>query len=53
MECIGKSMFWCIICDGYETIDKRIVIFGAQRACGLGLATEMLIFTNKVTLFVG
>src|SRR6476619_7545505 len=22
-ECIGKSMFWCIICDGYEAIDKR------------------------------
>src|SRR5690348_12912539 len=28
MECIGKTIFWCIICDGYETIDKRVVVLG-------------------------
>ncbi|MFA9288971.1 MAG: NAD(P)/FAD-dependent oxidoreductase [Weeksellaceae bacterium] len=24
----GHSMFWCIICDGYKAIDKKIVIVG-------------------------
>ncbi|HEX9988609.1 MAG TPA: NAD(P)/FAD-dependent oxidoreductase [Chloroflexia bacterium] len=49
MECIGKSMFWCIICDGYEAIDKRIVVLGhnERAAC---LALELLVFTPHVTL---
>ncbi|MEO8286785.1 MAG: NAD(P)/FAD-dependent oxidoreductase [Chloroflexota bacterium] len=49
IECIGKSMFWCIICDGYETIDKRIVIFGHNNRAA-SLALEMLVFTKEVTL---
>ncbi|HYP39845.1 MAG TPA: NAD(P)/FAD-dependent oxidoreductase, partial [Chloroflexia bacterium] len=49
MECIGKSMFWCIICDGYEAIDKRIVVLGHNdRAASLAL--ELLVFTSHVTL---
>lgn len=48
-ECIGKSMFWCIICDGYEAIDKRIVVLGSgTRAANLAL--EILVFTPRVTL---
>lgn len=48
-ECIGKSMFWCIICDGYEAIDKRIVVLGhGNRAATLAL--ELLIFTPHITL---
>ncbi|HUP27502.1 MAG TPA: NAD(P)/FAD-dependent oxidoreductase, partial [Chloroflexia bacterium] len=48
-ECIGRSMFWCIICDGYETIDKKIVVLGhGNRAASLAL--EMLVFTPHVTL---
>lgn len=48
-ECIGKSMFWCIICDGYEAADKRIVVLGhGDRAATLAL--ELLIFTPHVTL---
>lgn len=48
-ECIGKSMFWCIICDGYEAIDKRIVVLGhGDRAAALAL--EMLTFTPHITL---
>jgi thioredoxin reductase (NADPH) len=27
-EYIGKSMFWCIACDGYKTIGKKTVIVG-------------------------
>jgi len=48
-DCIGKSMFWCIICDGYEAIDKRIVVLGhGSRAASLAL--ELLNFTPHVKL---
>jgi thioredoxin reductase (NADPH) len=42
-------MFWCIICDGYEAIDKRIVVLGhGNRAASLAL--QLLVFTSSVTL---
>ncbi len=42
-------MFWCIICDGYEAIDKSIVVLGhGNRAASLAL--QLLVFTQKVTL---
>jgi thioredoxin reductase (NADPH) len=48
-ECIGRSMFWCIICDGYETMGKRIVVLGhGDRAASLAL--QLLVFTPHVTL---
>lgn len=48
-ECIGKSMFWCIICDGYESIGKRIVVLGHnERAASLAL--ELKVFTDDVVL---
>ena len=27
-ECIGRTLFWCLICDGYETAGKRVVLVG-------------------------
>src|SRR5439155_3198802 len=48
-DCIGKSMFWCIICDGYESIGKRVVVLGhSDRAAALAL--QLRVFTDKVTL---
>jgi thioredoxin reductase (NADPH) len=48
-ECLGRSMFWCIICDGYEAIGKRIIVLGhSDRAAALAL--QLLVFTDKVTL---
>lgn len=48
-DCIGKSMFWCIICDGYEAIDKKIVVLGSgNRAASLAL--QLLVFTSEVSL---
>src|SRR4051794_31694722 len=49
MDCIGKSMFWCIICDGYEAIGKKVVVLGhGDRAAALAL--QLLVFTDDVTL---
>lgn len=48
-ECIGKSMFWCIICDGYESIGKQIVVLGHnERAASLAL--QLKVFTDDITL---
>jgi len=49
LECIGRSMFWCILCDGYEAIGKRVVVLGHNdRAAALAL--QLLVFTNMVTM---
>src|SRR4051794_618419 len=51
-ECIGKSMFWCIICDGYEAIDKRVVVLGHDDHAA-AVALQLLVFTERVTLISG
>jgi thioredoxin reductase (NADPH) len=48
-ECIGQSMFWCIICDGYESIGKKIIVLGHnERAASLAL--QLRVFTEDITL---
>jgi thioredoxin reductase (NADPH) len=48
-ECIGRSMFWCIICDGYEAIGRKLLVLGNDdRAAALAL--QLLVFTRDVTL---
>lgn len=27
-ECLGRSLFWCITCDGYKAINKKVLIIG-------------------------
>lgn len=49
LDCIGKSMFWCIICDGYESIGKRVVVLGHGDEAA-ALALQLLVFTGEVTL---
>lgn len=48
-DCIGRSMFWCIICDGYEATGKRIVVLGHEKRAA-SLALELLHFTTDVVL---
>lgn len=48
-DCIGRTIFWCIICDGYEAIGKKIVVLGSgDRAASLAL--QLLVFTDEVSL---
>lgn len=35
---VGRSMFWCITCDGYETVGRSVVVAGHTNAA----ATEAL-----------
>jgi len=51
-ECIGRSLFWCIICDGYEAIDKRVVVVGHDEEA-VSTALQLRQFSNTITLVAG
>lgn len=51
-EYVGRSMFWCITCDGYETRGKRVVILGEANEAA-SEAMQMLRFTNQITVLTG
>jgi thioredoxin reductase (NADPH) len=46
---LGTSLFWCITCDGYKTIDKKIVLIGNNddTAC---TTLQFLNYTKQLTL---
>ena len=48
---IGKSLFWCITCDGYKMQDREVLLLGnTDDAAITGL--QFLRFTNKLTMLV-
>lgn len=46
---LGTSLFWCITCDGYKTIGKKIIVVGDsdETAC---TALQFLQYTPNVTV---
>lgn len=46
---VGRSLFWCIVCDGYSTRGKRIVIAGNDTDAGV-TALQFLEFTSRVSV---
>jgi thioredoxin reductase (NADPH) len=51
-ECVGISLFWCIHCDGYESIDRTVGVVGHDEEA-IQTALDMLEFTPKVTIVAG
>lgn len=51
-ECVGRSLFWCINCDGYETIGRRVAVVGSDEDA-VQTALQLLDFTPNVTLVAG
>ncbi|MEO6509176.1 MAG: NAD(P)/FAD-dependent oxidoreductase, partial [Patescibacteria group bacterium] len=47
-EYIGKSIFWCITCDGYKTIDKKIVVIGKNNQAA-STSLQFLNYTKSLT----
>jgi thioredoxin reductase (NADPH) len=45
---VGRSLFWCIVCDGFRTVDRRIVLIGASDDAAT-TACQFLRFTTQVT----
>ena len=48
-ECVGKTLFWCMLCDGYEALGKRAVVLGDDEEA-VATALQMRQFTNSITL---
>lgn len=46
---LGKSLFWCITCDGYKSRNKKVVVVGDtdDAAC---TALQFLIYTTDIAL---
>ena len=51
-ECVGISLFWCIVCDGYEAIGRHVAVVGDDEEA-LGTAFGLRHFTDRVTLVTG
>jgi thioredoxin reductase (NADPH) len=47
--CIGRSMHWCIVCDGFEMQGQRVLVVGVDEHAA-ELAIQMLGFTTQVSL---
>jgi thioredoxin reductase (NADPH) len=50
-EFIGRSMHWCIVCDGYEMQGQRVLVVGDDEHAAQ-VAMQMERFTNDVSLLV-
>lgn len=48
LDYVGKTLFWCITCDGFRTINKRIVLFGRDEDAASS-ALQFLHYTKQVT----
>jgi thioredoxin reductase (NADPH) len=48
-EYVGRSMFWCITCDGYACKGERIVVLGHTNEAA-SEAMQLTRFTDKLTL---
>ncbi len=50
--CVGRSLFWCIHCDGYESIDHVVGVVGHDEDA-VQTALDLLVFTSHVTIVAG
>ena len=51
-ECIGRSLFWCIACDGYEAIGCLTAVIGHDEEA-VETALDLLDFTAEVSIVAG
>ena len=51
-QCVGKSLFWCIACDGYESTGKVVAVLGHDEDA-VETALDLLDFTDKVSIVAG
>lgn len=46
---VGRSIFWCIVCDGYSTRGKRLIMVGNDDDAAV-TALQFLVFTKSITM---
>jgi thioredoxin reductase (NADPH) len=47
--CVGISLFWCIVCDGFESIGRQVTVVGDDEHA-VTTALGLTHFTPRVTL---
>ena len=50
--CVGISLFWCIVCDGFEAVDRSVAVVGDD-AEAISTALGLTRFTDRVALVAG
>jgi thioredoxin reductase (NADPH) len=51
-ECVEQSLFWCIHCEGYESIDRVVGVVGHGEDA-VQTALDLLDFTERITIVAG
>ncbi len=51
-ECVGRSLFWCLACDGYEAADRSVAVVGHNEEA-VEMALDLLEFTSRITIAAG
>jgi thioredoxin reductase (NADPH) len=50
--CVGRSLFWCIVCDGLEARGRRVAVVGGDEDA-IQTALGLRVFTDDVALVTG
>ena len=45
---VGKRLFWCIVCDGWRTLGRSVLLLGNSEK-GVGTALQFLTYTRDLT----
>ena len=45
---VGRSMYWCVLCDGHYVNGKRVLVV-ANKDDGVDLCLRLRVFTDKLT----
>jgi thioredoxin reductase (NADPH) len=48
---VGRRLFWCIVCDGWRTLGKSVLLMGASEKA-VGTALQFLTYTRDVVFLV-
>ncbi len=48
---VGTHLFWCIVCDGWRTLDKDVLLLGNDDKAA-GTVLQFLTYTDRLTMLV-
>ena len=48
---VGRHLFWCIVCDGWRTREKPVLLLGRD-AKAVGTALQFLTYTRRLTFLL-
>jgi thioredoxin reductase (NADPH) len=51
-QCVGTSLYWCIHCDGFESIGRQVGVVGDDEEA-VQTALDLLDFTSDVRIVAG